>query len=271
MPLVGVFRRPTGARALSIVLHGLGGCSSSPYVGSATAVLDAHGIATLRLNLRGADPAGADFYHAGLTSDLAAVLAAPDLASFDAIYLLGFSLGGHLALRYAAEAPDPRLRAVAAVCSPLELQPAQRHFDRLAAWPYRAYILGRLKGSYAAIADRGQVPTPVEEVARVRTLRDFDRLTVVPRFGFASPEDYYERASAGPLLPRLHVPARLVACPTDPMVPSAAISGAAARAPGLEVRWVTDAGHVGFPADLDLGERGSRGLEPQLAAWLLAQ
>src|SRR5688572_33453680 len=35
---------------------------------------------------------------------------------------------------------------------------------------------------------------------RARTLRELDRLTVVPRFGFADPEDYYRRASVGPLL-----------------------------------------------------------------------
>jgi predicted alpha/beta-fold hydrolase len=132
-------------------------------------------------------------------------------------------------------------------------------------------VLGRLKRAYAGIASRGAVPTPAEVVMRVRTLRDFDRLTVVPRFGFTSPEDYYARASAGPLLPGLAVPARLVACPTDPMVPRDAIAGPAARAPRLELSWVADGGHVGFPGDLDLGERGARGLERQLASWLLAR
>jgi predicted alpha/beta-fold hydrolase len=269
--LRGLLRRAPESRAVVVLLHGLGGNADSPYVRSSTAALTAEGVATLRLNLRGADPEGSDFYHAGLTADLAAAVASPELAAYERVYVLGFSLGGHLALRYAAERPDPRLRAVAAVSAPLELQPAQRAIDRFAAWPYRAYVLGRLKRTYAEIARRGSVPTPPERVARVRTLRDFDRLTVVPRFGFTSPEDYYARASAGPLLPGLTVPARLVASPGDPMVPSDAIAGAAARAPGLQVSWVAEGGHVGFPGDLDLGEPGGRGLERQLTSWLLGR
>lgn len=267
--LSGLLRRPSAARRVVVIVHGLGGCSGSPYVSSAAAALDATGIATLRLNLRGADGAGGDFYHAGLTADLAAALEAPELSGFDAISVLGFSLGGHLALRYAVETPHPRLRGVAAVCSPLLLQPAQRAFDRFAAWPYRAYVLSRLKRTYAELAREGKVPTPAAEVACVRTLRDFDRLTVVPRFGFRDPEDYYARASVGPLLGRLRTPALLVACPTDPMVPRAAIQGPAAAAPGLDLRWVEVGGHVGFPARLDLGEAAPLGLEPQVGAWLL--
>jgi uncharacterized protein len=267
--LSGLLCRPPGARTLVVLVHGLGGSAQSPYVTSAAAACDAAGAATLRLNLRGADGVGGDFYHAGLTADLAATLASPALAAYSSLHLLGFSLGGHLALRYAAEGPDPRVRAVAAVCSPLDLQLAQRGIDRRAAWPYRAYILARLKRSYATIAAHSPVPTPAAEVMRVRSIRDFDRLTVVPRFGFADPEDYYAKASAGPLLPRLSIPARLVACATDPMVPRDAIAAAAAAAPGLELRWVVG-GHVGFPGGLDLGEAAPRGLETQLAAWLLS-
>jgi len=186
------------------------------------------------------------------------------------VLLIGFSLGGHVALRYGTEPHDERLAAIAAVCAPLELQVAQRSFDRQVptAWPYRVYILGRLKRLYAEIATRGAVPTPVAQVNRVRTLREFDRLTVVPRFHFTSAEDYYERASVGPRLRQLSVPAMLVATPHDPMVPEASIAAAAATAgDALDVRWVHRGGHVGFPSSLDLGFDGERGLAGQLASW----
>jgi predicted alpha/beta-fold hydrolase len=108
----------------------------------------------------------------------------------------------------------------------------------------------------------------VEAVHRVRKLRDFDRLTVVPRFGFTDPEDYYRRAGVGACLHRLAVPALLVACPGDPMVASGAITAAAAASPALDLRWVRGGGHMGFPPGVDLGESAPRGLETQLAAWL---
>ena len=159
---------------------------------------------------------------------------------------------------------------MAAVCAPLDLRLAQRSFDHWKVWPYRAYVLGRLKRTYAALARNAVLPTPVEVVGRARTLRELDRLTVVPRFGFADPEDYYRRASVGPLLADLAVPSLLVACPGDPMVSSAAIRDAGPASPRLDVRWVRG-GHVFFPPGLLLGEAGPPGLEAQLAAWLRRQ
>lgn len=268
--LRGLLRRPPGSDGAVVLVHGLGGGMDSAYVASAAAACDAAGLATLRLGLRGSDGVGGDFYHAGLTADVAAALSSPELAGFERLALLGFSLGGHVVLRYACERPDRRLRAVAAVCAPLDLRLAQRSFDRWPVWPYRAYVLGRLKRTYAELARHAVLPTPVDVVRRAQTLRELDRLTVVPRFGFADPEDYYRRASVGPLLADLAVPSLLVASPGDPMVSSAAIRQDAAASSRLDVRWVSG-GHVFFPPGLSLGEEGPPGLEPQLAAWLRRQ
>ncbi len=273
LPLGGLLCHGPDRGTVVVSLHGLGGSCNSPYQAALAAACVAAGAGVLRLGLRGSDGLACDFYHAGLTADLAATLASRELAPYERVCVVGFSLGGHVALRYAVDEPDRRLAAVAAVCAPLDLLPAQRSFDRLgpAAWPYRVYVLGRLKRLYRDIARRGAVPTPVEEVSRVRRLREWDRLTVVPRFGFASPEDYYARASVGPHLRRLGVPALLVASAGDPMVPVAAIAAAAAAAAGaIDLRWVRRGGHVAFPADLDLGMPAARGLPAQLAAFLLA-
>ena len=112
------------------------------------------------------------------------------------------------------------------------------------------------------------MPTPVARVLRARTLREWDSLTVVPRFGFRDTDDYYATASVAPRLGRIDVPALVVASRADPMVPTSSIDAAAAAAPALDLRWVRG-GHVGFPAALHLGLDAPPGLGPQLAAWLL--
>jgi len=270
VPLRGWLRHSIDKRTLVVLVHGLGGSSQSPYQVATAAACQEIGAATLRLGLRGSDGDAPDFYHAGLTADIAAALASSELADYQRVVLLGFSLGGHVALRYATDAHDPRLAGVGAVSAPLDLRLAQQSFDRPApaAWPYRVYILGRLKRIYAQIATHGAVPTPVERVQRVRMLREWDSLTVVPRFGFASPEDYYDSQSVGPRLSQLDVPALLVACPADPMVPAASIAAAAAAADGvLDLRWVPRGGHVAFPASLHLGVDAPAGLPAQLAGW----
>ena len=101
--LTGLLGGPEEADALLVLVHGLGGSASSPYLVTAAAAAARAGLATLRLDLRGSDRAGEDYYHAGLTADLVAALASPEAARFRRVLLAGYSLGGHLVLRYLTE------------------------------------------------------------------------------------------------------------------------------------------------------------------------
>jgi uncharacterized protein len=279
----------TGRVALSGTLRDLPESDELLYRRRAARAAGAVGISCLRLDLRGSDRAGEDYYHAGLTADLHAALASPELARFRRIYLLGYSVGGHLALRLAAEPADPRVAAVAAVCAPVDLALSAAAFDRPEVWLYRRYVLGSLLDIYASVAARRPVPVPLAEAARIRSLREWDDRVVAPRHGFADAADYYARASVGPLLGALRVPALLVAAERDPMVPAATVRPALARARReadgrLEVRWLPRGGHLGFPEGMDLGlseapgearsaaeeGRGAAlpGLDAQLLAWL---
>jgi predicted alpha/beta-fold hydrolase len=269
--LSGRLFAPETADRLLLAIHGLGGSAESSYLRSA--VLDAHaaGLACLCLNLRGADGLGEDFYHAALSSDLHATLASPELSRFRALHVLGFSLGGHLALRHATEAHDPRLLSVAAICSPHDLQRSQIALDAAERVVYRQYVLRKLKESYVAAARRRPVPTPVEQVLQAQTIRRWDELTVVPRFGFGSAPEYYRQASVAPRLGSLSVPALLVLAEHDPMVPAHSVRPALAGASALlDVRWHTRGGHVGFPAEFDLAERAPLGLPSQVRSWLIS-
>lgn len=275
-PVVGPVRlsgRLSGSRgggSLLVVVHGLGGSHGSFYAVRAARAAEGAGLDCLRLNLRGADRSGEDYYHAGLTADLAGALASPLLEAYDAVVLLGYSLGGHLVLRYAAGLPDPRVRAVAAVCAPLDLESCCAAIDRPALWAYRRYLLHGLVSIYAEVAKRRSVPTPLSRVKRIRSLRAWDDAVVAPRHGFESAHDYYTKSSVGPHLARLRVPSLLVACEEDPMVPAETLRPwIAASAPALEVRWTREGGHVGFPARLSLGQDAPLGLEPQILRWLV--
>src|SRR5699024_5863954 len=122
------------------------------------------GLSCLRVSLRGCDRSGEDFYHAGLTADLHAALASPELRPYRRLYLLGYSLGGHMALRLATEEADPRLAAAAALCAPLDLARSQQEIDAPRRAIYRRYLLENLKRIYAAVAARRPVPYPVERL-----------------------------------------------------------------------------------------------------------
>jgi len=258
------------ASTLLLVVHGLGGSSSAPYAVRAALAAEERGLACLRLNLRGADGSGEDIYHAGLTADVQATLRSPACRRFDRILLLGYSLGGHLVLRYATGGVDSRVTAAAAICPPLDLASTVDCIDRPSRRLYALYLLRALKASYRPVAKR-RPELPSYEVARTaRRIRQWDELTVVPRFGFEDAADYYRRMSVGPRLGELAVPSLIVAAESDPMVPAAAASGFLADAPGsLRVEWAGRGGHVAFPGGLDLGLGRSVGVEGQVLGWLV--
>ena len=265
IPLRGRLCRAGRGEVVVVLVHGLGGGFDSGYMRRAATAIERRGFATLRLGLRGSDRSGADFYHAGLTADLHAAVASPALRSFSRVFLVGFSLGGHMTLRYACEAGDARVQGVAAVCPPLDLAACQRHIDVARRWLYRTYLLSGLKEMYVEAARRGPVPTPLDRARRVRTLWDWDHLTVVPRFGFGSVDRYYETQSAGPRLADTRCATLVVAAEHDPMVPADSLRPYLGP---VTARIVRSGGHVGFPRDLHLGFGETPGLVPQLLSWL---
>src|SRR5690606_5640435 len=106
---------------LLLVVHGLGGSSESSYTLGAARAANQLQMHCLLLDLRGADRRGHDFYHAGLISDFDAVLSSPEFDLVEHVYVLGYSLSGHVCLRYAAGRVLPKVKAMATICAPLEL------------------------------------------------------------------------------------------------------------------------------------------------------
>lgn len=257
---------------LFVLVHGLGGSPEAAYVRRAARVVESIGASSLRLAVRGADRSGADIYHAGLTADLRAALSSPALARFRDVVVLGFSMGGHVALRYAAEGMDPRVRAVGAVCPPLDLAGAADWIDEARFNVYRSHLLRGLKEIYAEAHRRAPLPTPLDRVAAIARIREWDRLTVVPRFGFPDEVTYYAEMSAGPALGRITTPTIIVAAEHDPMIPIHSVTQYFAGASSSVTAIVAPVGgHVGWPAQVPLGLGAPAGLEDQVVDWLRGQ
>lgn len=272
LPVKGLLNDAPASETLVVIVHGVGGSAHSQCSLRAAKAVAQAGHASLRISLRGADLSGDDFYHCGLTDDLRAALASPELRRFRRVFLLGYSLGGHIALRAAIDQIDSRLRGVAAICPPLDLIANAAAFDAPEVTPYRRYIFAGLNRIYAAVAARREVPSPVEIVKQARTCAERDELTVVPRFGFASARDYYLRAGVAPNLHRLAIPSLVVASLNDPLVPPHTLRPAATRASAaLTMRWVEKGGHIYFPTKTDLGFGQRLGLEHQVVSWLNRQ
>jgi predicted alpha/beta-fold hydrolase len=271
LTLHGALRHEPDAAQCLVVVHGLGGAIDRPYCIDAAQAAQRAGISCLRFGLRGADRRGEDFYHAGLVADLEAALASPALAAYERLYVLGFSLGGHVTLRYALGQPAARVRALAAVCAPLDLELAAQLIDRPQSVIYRRHVLAGLNEIYAAVAQKRSVPTPLAQVLRAEHLRTWDSLTVVPRFGFASVEDYYSTMSVGPRLHELKRPSLLIQSVHDPMVPPWTYERHLAQPiRQLHVERLGSGGHVAFPNVRLADVTHAAPLSDQVVAWLTA-
>lgn len=265
--LTGDLREPAGATRLVIVVPGLGGHTGSIYIRRAVRALSQRGWASLVMPQRGADLSGEGYYHAALSADLHAAAGSAEVRRYVQVFVLGFSMGGHVALRFATDPPPSHVRAVAAVGSPIDLFAAQRHFDSASCWLYRGYVLRALRKIYRQAAARGNAAGPAAAIDSARFIRDWDERAIAPRFGFRDAHDYYARASVAPALERLAVPGLLLTSRRDPMIRAVDIERAMpARAPRFTLEVHDTGGHIYFPRRFGLIERVCAWFEQAIAA-----
>jgi predicted alpha/beta-fold hydrolase len=206
-----------------VLLHGLEGSSNGGYILSfAQAALDL-GFGVHRLNMRscgGTEHLSATMYHSGLTSDTLQVLNALQARNVGPLFLVGFSLGGNVALKLAGELRRTELLSgVCAVSTPIDLACAVRAIDKPENIFYGRRFLSRLK----ARIRRKSVSAPhlysTAALKHVRSIWAFDDLYTAPLFGFGTAENYYATQSSGRFLEYIEVPTLIVIAQDDPMVP----------------------------------------------------
>jgi predicted alpha/beta-fold hydrolase len=237
-----------------LLLHGLAGCHASPHLQRVAAKLNQRGIRTFRMDLRGCG-AGVRLarlpYHSGRSDDAgAAVEEIGRLCPGSPTTLLGFSLGGNIALKLLGEAAQrlpQNLDSGIAVGPPIDLvscvealrTPLGRIYDRY----FTRMLLRRIAERKRLLPDA----VTAEFHRPPRSLREFDELFTAPICGFGTAENYYRQCSAAQFLPRIRVPTWILAAHDDPMVPSGPLESAA-RSPSIRLHMTDRGGHIGYLA-----------------------
>jgi predicted alpha/beta-fold hydrolase len=168
----------------------------------------------------------------------------------DRFAVLGYSLGGNIALKLAGELESDeatRVVAVAAVSPPIELGQCVDALERLSNVPYHLNFLRGLRGRLRRKGALFPQQYDLSRLARVRSVRAFDDAFTAPHNGFDGAADYYHRASAMRVLHRLAVPGLILTAADDPFVPPEAACDPALAGIGRLTRVVTrHGGHCGF-------------------------
>ncbi|WP_420348567.1 YheT family hydrolase [Pelagibius sp.] len=246
--------RRDGNRGLVVLVHGLTGCEDSFYLRLSARHWLRSGYGVLRLNLRGAGPSRPlcrSQYHAGRSADLRDALHALAVVSgriFDrGVYLIGYSLGGNLLLRFLAEEAGAfPVVAAASVSAPIDLKAAQRRIMEPRNWVYHRYLLARMRDE-ALAAPVSRSPAEKRTIAGVANVYDFDDRVVAPANGFDGADDYYARCSGLRFLPQIGTPTLVIHAEDDPWIPNLAYRRFDWSAnPSLALAMPAKGGHVGF-------------------------
>jgi hypothetical protein len=264
--------RPDGATV--VLVHGLCGCHRSPYLVRMARRLHRRGLRAVRMNLRGCGTGrglARQLYHSGRSDDVLAVLESLRRETpRSPTSLVGFSLGGNLALKLAGELADAApqlLERVIAVCPPADLAACSR---RLALPENRFYDRRFVALLRADVEERRRLfpdLPPIELPPRL-TLFEFDDLYTAPRCGFAGALDYYTRASSAPLVPRIAVPCTVLFAGDDPVIDPDVLDGLPLPENVRVVR-AARGGHLGF-LGAPWNDGGWRWLDARLLEWLEA-
>ena len=239
---------------LVVLIHGLTGCEDSLYVRGTAVFWLKRGCDVLRLNLRGAGPSrplSRGHYHAGRSADLRdALLALAEVPGVDlaaGLYLIGYSLGANMLLRFLAEeAAAFPVRAALSVSAPIDLKAAQLCLMKPRNWAYHRFLLKGMQRE--ALAKPGEL-SPAERAAIVSadSVFAYDEQVVAPQNGFAGADDYYRQCSGLRFLPAIKTPTLLVHADDDPWIPAEAYESFDWQAhPALTPLLTRSGGHVGF-------------------------
>ena len=236
----------------ALLVHGLCGSHRSGYLVRIAAKLNAAGVRTFRLDMRGCGAGRAlarHPYHSGRSDDLAAALTAiAGWCPAAPCALVAFSLGANAALKLLAECgdrPPGHLDRAVAVCPPVDLAACVRSLERYPARIYDRFFTGALLRQVYASPTLGEHAARIFARHRPTRLVEFDDAFTAPLSGFGDAATYYRRCSAAPMLPAIRVPTTILAAADDPIVPIAPLQ-ACPGSSWLQVQVTSHGGHLGF-------------------------
>jgi len=245
---------PTAGDApLILLLHGLEGNARKGYAASFYQLAAQRGFRSVGMNYRscsGEMNRTQRFYHMGATGDVDFVFrwleekfpTAPK-------YLIGFSLGGNMTLKFLgenSEALQGRVQAAAAISPPF-VATGKQAINYGIGSIYGHYLLKSLqekvRQKYQLLNDGSADPY---RALKATTLEEFDNAITAPLHGFADAQDYYNRCNSVRFLADIAVPTLLIRAQDDPFFNYDIPQEIIADNPNLVGTFPKHGGHVGF-------------------------
>lgn len=260
------------AKGLVVLFHGLAGSENSRYLIRISKRLIKLGYIAVRVNLRGCGP-GQGFarrlHYAGGSKDLISVVdkMRQEFGELP-LQMVGFSLGGHILLKYLGELAEntpAQLVQSIAVCPAVDPANTVKRFalpqNKIFEWSFLKELVRLVKVIEKTYPELKKTDFPKE-----LTLYKYDDVYIAPRWGFESADQYYEQCRASRFIPSIKSPCRILYSSDDPIVDPKTFDNLE-HSDNVKLYYTTHGGHMGF-----LGFNGHgckiRWMDDQVIKWL---
>lgn len=242
-----------GSDALAILSHGLEGDSSRSYMLGMVKTFNKEGIDVLAWNYRSCSGEPNKLlrsYHLGASDDLSFVVQhALSTNKYKTIYLLGFSAGGNITLKYLGEATDQvpqEVRAAAVFSVPVDLKSSAEKISTIYTQRFLRTLGRKLEQK------RNMFPDDVDmsNYSLFWSFPEFDNRYTAPLHGFNNAEDYYKKSSSRQFISSIRIPTLLMNAKNDPFLgPTCYPVSEAEQHSNFYLEIPAQGGHVGFTVD----------------------
>lgn len=256
-----------------LLIHGLSGSYQSTYMRRMAERLTGRGHTTFRMDMRGCG-AGEDVArrptHCGRSGDVAAAVRfIAEQHPQAPLYVVGYSMGGTLALNMLADAGHTRignLQRTLAICPPINLFAVQKQLATGLGRRYDRFFVASLWQQITKRWRRFPEMKPETPPPLPKKLEEINEWVIAPTGGFASASDYYERTQPGPKLASIKQPTMIIAAKDDPIVPTGPLLEYP-HGDHVEVLVSPGGGHLGFLAARN-GDPDIRWLDWRIIDWI---
>lgn len=242
-----------GSESLAILSHGLEGDTNRPYMLGMVKALNQQGIDALAWNYRSCSGEPNKLlrsYHLGASDDLDFVIRhALATGKYNTIYLLGFSAGGNITLKYLGEAPDQipnEVKRAAVFSVPVDLKSSAEKISLI----YTRRFLKSLGKKLEQKREMYPNELDLSNYSLFWSFPEFDDKYTAPLHDFENAEDYYRKVSSRQYIPAIKIPTLLVNAKNDPFLgPTCYPVAEADQNTSFYFEVPAHGGHVGFTED----------------------
>ncbi len=245
---------PAGASRLVVLSHGVGGSSGSSYMKAAAKYFSKRGFDVLAWNCRGCSGEPnrlLRMYHHGEIEDIGQViLHALRKKNYKEIYLVGYSMGGSITLKYLGvngKAIPKAIKKAVAISAPPDLAECIEKLDRPENYFYKNDFKKSLFERISQKAQQYPGKLDLSKIKAIKSWRDFDFHFTLPVNNFNSLESFYYQASYYNYAIPIDIPVLAINAENDPIVAlSQDFRALCQMHPKLYLETPAEGGHVGF-------------------------